>query len=230
MFVKQPITLTCLLVLTLCWANTSQADIVLDFTPDSGSGPTLGDALVGIDVATASIAVPNAPGLEISVISISSSTNDPATELFTTPSGNRFGINSGGATIGAGDDTDEFDSLFAEMVTFQFNQDVLITEIDFVSFLETETFDFAGISFTGPAGIADVFDLTANPIAIAANTDFSLAATSGSVGFQGLELTVVTAIPEPSALAFGLVGSLAGLVYHRRRRPADGSPTEETKA
>jgi len=175
-------------------------------TFDNGGGDTIttGDSLDEISMPTNGIAVVEVPGLTIDVVSFTGD-NLNAT-------GSSFGINS---TV-PGDDGDAFD--VGEDVTFRFNQAVDIEELDFTLFEGGDVFNFAGTSIA----FADTSMTSADrftfptPLRIAANTPFTLQATTGVVGLQQIELSVV-AVPEPTSMAL-LVGGLGIAGWRRRRR------------
>lgn len=177
--------------------NSGQAATLL-LTGAGGLGATLDGATSG------TFLVPEISGLTITVVSVSSNAVSGNVLNSTAAS---FGINDGAS----GDDTDEFDASVNESVTFSFNKEVQITLVDFVNFGSGESFNFAGQSIASSDLSSSVYTFL-TPLTIAANTSFTLSATSGTVGIEGIDLTV---IPEPSAALFGAVGFLALL---RRRR------------
>ena len=111
------------------------------------------------------------------------------------------------------DDTDAFGAGLNEFVTLRFNQDVLITQLDFTTFDLGDVFDFAGniintIDLTNAS--TDVFDFV-SPFAISANTDFTLRATTGTIGIEAFD---VQAVPETSTLGLLTLGAVA--LFRRR--------------
>ena len=175
---------------------------------DNTGSPGLGDNLDEIQFADTpqTVVVPEIPGLSITVHSIGpdGDLNSTATSL---------GINAAGT-----DDTDAFDSILGDVATFSFNQAVSITQLDFTTFTAGEVFDFAGAIINNgdlSNGTTDVYDFTV-PLDIAANTQFSIQATSGTIGIEAMTLTAVAAVPEPSSIALLGLGGLATLLRRRR--------------
>jgi hypothetical protein len=158
------------------------------------------------EVSTGTFAVPEIPGLSITIVSISSTGTGSGT-LELNSSSASFGINSLGST---NDDASAFDAALSETVTFSFSKAVEISSIDFISFTTGEEFNFGGQTIIFADNVSTVFTFS-TPLAIAANTSFSMQATSGTIGIESFDLTVV---PEPSAALLGAVGFLALL---RRR-------------
>ena len=198
-----PLTITACFILV---AGFSQAATVSLTNSPGGLGALL-DEFPASD-AGSSLSVPEIPGLNITVESISSiGTGSGTLDLNATASS--LGINSLGTTD---DDASAFDAALSEMVTFSFDQDVEITEIDFLSFTNGEVFNFAGQVINEGDLSLSVFTFS-SPLEITAGTSFTVQATAGTIGIESIELTV---IPEPSP--FALLG-LAGIVLIFRRRP-----------
>ena len=197
--------LSLILTLSFCVSSSHADTIVLD---SSGTGALLdGIDLASVGTPAATVAVTEIPGLNITVEGINSSFANPEVNV----TGTSLGINPDGD-----DDTDAFDSAGSESVTFSFDQAVTISQLDFTNFTAGEVFEFAGISITNADlsnGTTDVFDF-ASPLALAAGQSFTLTATAGTIGIEGIHTT--TAVPEPtSAVLLGLAG--LGLCVRRRR-------------
>lgn len=172
---------------------------------DNTGSPGLGDNLDGIEVGDTpiTVSVPEIPGLMITVHSLG-----PDGELNSTSIS--LGINGDSDT-----DTDTFESDFNQIAIFSFNQAVSVTQLDFTNFESGEVFNFGGTSISNgdlSNGTTDVYDFNV-PLEIAANTQFTLQATTGSIGIEAMTLTVV---PEPSSTALLGLGSLA-LILRRRK-------------
>lgn len=196
------------LAITACFAlvaGFSQAATISLTNSTGGLGALLDE--FPVDNVGNSLAVPEIPGLNIMVVAIASDGTGSGTLDLNSTAGS-FGINSLGTTD---DDASSFDAALNETVTFSFDQDVEITQIDFLSFGSTETFNFAGQVINEGDLASSVFTFSA-PLEITAGTSFTLEATAGTIGIESIEVTVV---PEPSS--FALLG-LAGLVTMLRRR------------
>ena len=205
-------------VLTVSIAQLAVAQpIVLQ---NSGADLTTGDNLDGIDSGSvpAVVSVFEIGGLNITVSGIGG-TGSGSNELNSLA--NSLGVDNSGVTPEAGDDSDQFDSAFNESVTFQFDQAVVITQLDFVGFEADETFVFGGATINTidlANNTTDIFNFV-TPLSIPAFTDFSLAATAGTIGIEAITLTTESApvVPEPGSFSLlGLVG-LIGLATKRRK-------------
>ena len=179
----------------------SGATLRLDNT-SGGLGEALDLLIFTFGDPAATIAVPEINGLFITVHGITADghLNTTATSL---------GINGTSDT-----DTSRFESIFNQSVTFSFSQDVSITQLDFTSFENGETFDFADTSIANTDltnGTTDTYDFS-TPLLITANSQFTLQATTGDIGIEAMTLTV---IPEPSSTALIALGGLA-LILRRR--------------
>ena len=214
------------------FASVANADIVsIDLTSDGPDGmildanQTLAD---GIAPFTPTTALADFPGLTLAI----DGTTTAASGSFNGTPGT-FGINSAGA-----DDSQRLDGDLSETVFFTFNQDVLITLIDFTSFGADSTAvitDSEGTVFnlTGAQNVEEfgrdvngngAID-NANPIVALAGVGVSLAAgsatpipvdgrTSPDFGLEDIQIHVV--VPEPGSLA--VLGLLGGVAAIRRRR------------
>ena len=214
------------------FASVANADIVnIDLTSDGPDGmildanQTLAD---GIDPFTPTTALTDFPGLTLAI----DGTTTAASGSFKGTNGT-FGINSAG-----GDDSQRLDGDLSETVIFTFNQDVLITLIDFTSFGADSTAvitDSEGTVFnlTGAQNVEEfgrdvngngAID-NANSIVALAGVGVSIAAgsatpipvdgrTSPDFGLEDIQIHVV--VPEPGSLA--VLGLLGGVAAIRRRR------------
>ena len=215
------------------FASVANADIVnIDLTNDGPDGmildanQTLAD---GIDPFTPANALADFPGLTLAI----DGTTTAASGSFNGTPGT-FGINSNGTP----DDSQRLDGDLSETVIFTFNQDVLITLIDFTSFGADSTAvitDSEGTVFnlTGAQNVEEfgrdvnengAID-NANPIVALAGVGVSIAAgsatpipvdgrTSPDFGLEDIQIHVV--VPEPGSLA--VLGLLGGVAAIRRRR------------
>ena len=205
-------------VLTVSIAQLAVAQTIV--LQNSGADLTTGDNLDGIDSGSvpAVVSVFEIGGLNITVSGIGG-TGSGSNELNSLV--NSLGIDNSGETAAAGDDSDQFDSAFNESVTFQFDQAVVITQLDFVGFEADETFVFGGATIDTidlANNTTDIFNFE-TPLSIPAFTDFSLAATAGTIGIEAITLTTESApvVPEPGSFSLlGLVG-LIGLATKRRK-------------
>jgi hypothetical protein len=193
------ITLAVMAFSVLAAASSHGATIVLTNTGGLG-------ALID-EVSSGTFAVPEISGLSVTIVSIASTGTGSGT-LELNSSSTSFGINSLGTTS---DDAAAFDAALSETTTISFNKEVKITKIDFVSFGATDVFMFAGQSIASSNLSSSVYTFS-TPLTIAANTSFSLYATSGTIGLESIDLT---AIPEPSTTLLGGIGFL--LLLRRRR-------------
>ena len=220
------------------FASVANADIVnIDLTADGPDGmildanQTLAD---GIDPFTPANAVmAGFPGLTLAI----DGTTTAASGSFNGTPGT-FGINSNGSP----DDSQRLDGDLSETLIFTFNQDVLITLIDFTSFGADSTAvitDSEGTVFnlTGAQNVEEfgrdvngngAID-NANPIVALAGVGVSIAAgsatpipvdgrTSPDFGLEDIQIHVVVpdVVPEPGSLA--VLGLLGGVAAIRRRR------------
>ena len=220
------------------FASVANADIVnIDLTSDGPDGTildanqTLAD---GIDAFNPANAEADFPGLTLAI----DGTTTAASGSFNGTPGT-FGINS----AGGGDDSQRLDGDLSETLIFTFNQDVLITLIDFTSFGADSTAvitDSEGTVFnlTGAQNVEEfgrdvngngAID-NANPIVALAGVGVSIAAgsatpipvdgrTSPDFGLEDIQIHVVVpdvAVPEPGSLA--VLGLLGGVAAIRRRR------------
>ena len=184
-------------------STLSAASVRLDNT----GSPGLGDHLDEMIATPTTVDVPEILGLQMTIHAVVGS--GAGTDLNTTSTA--FGINSGDA----GDVTDRFDSLFSESVTFSFNKDVSISQLDFTSFESGESFQFGSETITYSDltnATTDIFDFS-SPLLLAAHEQFTLSATSGSIGIEAMD---VVAVPEPSVAV--MLGFAGVVVLLRRKR------------
>lgn len=196
----------CFATSVLIHAQVVAAPVVtVDLTNNTSLGVSLDD-IDASEVGTATAGpfnVPGIAGLTITVTGVSSTDTGAETNVTSAS----LGMNSDNDA-----DTDAFEAAFEQTVTLQFNQAVLVHELDFTTFTSGEAFSFAGVAISS-AEISSSDYTFATPLAIGANTDFSLFATSGTIGIKGFDIEVV---PEPSS--FALFGGLSLLAFARRRR------------
>ncbi|MGJ8655597.1 MAG: PEP-CTERM sorting domain-containing protein [Akkermansiaceae bacterium] len=194
-------TITAITLTAILSSTSSAATVQLD-NSSGGLGAALEAADFDFGDPELDLLVPEISGLTITVhgITTDGELNATATSL---------GINGSTDT-----DTDVFESAFNQSVTFSFDKTVSITQLDFTNFEATEVFVFGTetIIYDDLSNkSSDFYDFT-TPLVINANTQFTLEATSGSIGIEAMTFTVV---PEPSSTA--LLG-LGGLAYILRRR------------
>ena len=190
-------------IVTIGLTNADATGAMLDNQPDQitdGLGPIVVQEAIG----TA------ADGLTVTL----TGTTTAASATFNGTS-SVFGINSAGA-----DDSQRLDGDLNETIFFSFNEDVVVTQIDFASFGTDSEILLNGTDLLTSGNVVD-FD---PGFAISAGDTFSIEAisvdgTTGSdVGLQSITVEVVTStgIPEPTSL--GLLGFLGlGIVARRRR-------------
>ena len=214
--------------------NADLVDFVLEDAQgsaldDGGAGATYAGTPLGAQTATLTTVAVTAPEFD-SMSMLTGSTIAAVTNVTGSPGGN-FGINnlsiSNGAfntATGAGG-SESVNFNFQETWTFNFDQDVTFTTIDFASLGGNETFEVniggtGGSDFTFADGAAgDIFNDPFAGLLITAGTNITFVA-DGSLQTTNLRIDSfqvhVAVVPEPSTAMFGCVAAL-GLLSRRRR-------------
>ena len=199
-FLKQILSVAVLTVAFSGFANAQSGTI--DFTlddPNTTTGSLLTD--LGTDVVGETVAT----GIEGLNITVDSITTSAATNIFVAVD-SRAGVGDNFFRAGATNDS----------ITFSFDQDVEITELEFASLTGNDAINVNGTPFTNPSNAGAVFAQDP-PISLAAGESLTFTASSGNVGLLNIDVTVASAVPEPSSAA--LLGLLSlGVVARRRRR------------
>ena len=212
-------SLICLSVFFCGFSLTSHASAdIVDI------GLTSGDATGGVinaanDLVTSNPTYDVLEGGNGLTLTLGGTADDPDAEFNGTASA--FGIN----TTGGGDDSDRIEDEFGETISFTFNQDIGLHEVDLENITNDEiiTVTIGGDTFSidnANTSGGDVFDF--GDFAVSAGTAISFAVSSetnvsNGFGFQGI-VVHVDAVPEPGSLAIVGLGSLFFLGRRRRRQ------------
>lgn len=159
-----------------------------------------------------------APGLMITTVGAS---DDPQA-VINGVLNNGIGINSDVNFFdppAANEEAAEVEASFGESLTFTFNQDVTITDVEFFgidnSADSTESVSFAGQTLLGPSlGTSDVFTF-APGLFIPANNPIVFAEITGD-GVALENFTILATIPEPGSLTMLGFGSVLMMIRRRR--------------
>ena len=199
--------------------SVASADIVeIGLTTGDATGALLDNQPDTIEAGLGPIVVQEALGTPADglTLTLTGTTTAVGSNTFNGVAG-AFGINSAG-----GDDTARLDGDLSETIFFSFNEDVVITQIDFASFGADSEILLNGTDLLTSGNVVNF----SPGFAISAGDTFSIESisatpipaggrTSPDVGLQSITVDVVT-VPEPSSLALlGLFGSVAMI---RRRR------------
>ena len=208
----------------LCGYAEAQQTVVINFQGDGVIGgildsaqPQVGGmgfttALAGDDLMGNPIVV---PGFMLTTLGASS---DPMATINGTLN-NGLGINSdvNSNPMATSEEPAQLDAQFNESLTFTFNQDVTLVDVEFFGISNDaglgESLSFAGMTLLGSdLGASDTFSFAPN-FTVAANTPIVFEELVGNgVAIESLTITV----PEPGSLA--MLGLGSGLMMLRRRR------------
>ena len=210
-------SLICLSVF-FCLTSHASADLI-DILLESDTGGT--GALIDEDnpLVTSNPTFTVAEGGNGLTLTLGGTSDDPDA-VFNGAAGS-FGINS----AGGGEEPTRIEDAFGETISFTFNQDLELHEVEFDNLNNDEivTAVIGGTSFsiddTNTPG-SDVFDFGDFAVAAGTAISFSVSAPSGAnngVGFQRI-VVHVDAVPEPGSLAILGLGGVCFLGRRRRRQ------------
>lgn len=205
-------SLTYTFVLFVFFASLPKSSDAFQILFESDAGG-LGELIDG--ESSGMFSVPGIANLEFNILSVGSL--DPGTAIVNA-TGSSFGVDIVGKTGTEGDDADQFDAGFSEFATFSFSQALSVTEIDFAGFGGAESFQFGSQSILGAdSNLSQSVFTFETPLFLAANEQFTLRATDGTIGLQSITVAI-SAVPEPTTLVgFSVMGMIVTLGRRKRR-------------
>lgn len=215
------------IALFLLMPGRTEADIIFNFDNNGdldsgGTSETATDGTDSVTLTTVSISVPATNGTTFT----SGQTSDAVVNI--TDAAGLLGINNNSITntpfdtlTGALNESSTINN--GESWTFNFNEDVIFSEIDFAALdgSEVALINIPGIgNFTFADGTSgDIFNDPFAAAVISAGTSITLTGGGGadtSFTLNDFTVQVVATVPEPNSL-LALIG-LAGLLASKRRR------------